>query len=230
MLADHIGLLWEIPFLRIIGRLSMPLFAYMIAEGCRYTRNKTKHFLLIFLLGVGCQLVYAVVSPYEIYLSILITFSISILLVYSLQYFKECLFNKAPVFEKIISGAAFIVGVALTYFVNNISTVNGKPFTIDYGFWGCMLPVFAVLFDVKEEWVKSCGARAALSILNAFSFLAGLILLCVFVPLNSQIYSLFALIPLLLYNGKKGKLNTKYFFYIFYPLHLAVLYGLLEII
>lgn len=231
MLADHIGLLWNIPFLRIIGRLSMPLFAYMIDEGCRYTRNKIKHFLLIFLLGVACQLVYAVVEPHQIYLSILITFSISILLIYSLQYFKKCLFSgEKKVFKKVISGVVFFSSVALTYFINEVSTIKGKSFYIDYGFWGCMLPVFASLLDFKQEWVKSRGARAALSILNALSFALGLVLLCVFNPGGNQIYSLFALVPLLFYNGKKGALNTKYFFYIFYPLHLAVLYGLCAII
>lgn len=38
-----------------------------------------------------------------------------------------------------------------------------------------------------------------------------------------HIYSLFAFIPVLLYNGKKGK-NIKYFFYAFYPLHMLLLY------
>ena len=46
MLIDHIGLLF-FPFngiFRIFGRLAFPIFAYMIAEGAKYTRNKKKHF------------------------------------------------------------------------------------------------------------------------------------------------------------------------------------------
>lgn len=60
MLVDHIGILFYPQELiwRIIGRISMPIFAFMIAEGCRYTRNKAKHFLLPFCLGVICQIVY----------------------------------------------------------------------------------------------------------------------------------------------------------------------------
>ena len=50
MLVDHIGLILfpKIFVLRAIGRLAFPLFAYMIAEGCRYTRHKARYLLLIF--------------------------------------------------------------------------------------------------------------------------------------------------------------------------------------
>jgi hypothetical protein len=42
MAIDHIGyhLFPNLIILRIIGRLSMPLFAFFIAEGCYYTKNK----------------------------------------------------------------------------------------------------------------------------------------------------------------------------------------------
>ena len=48
MTCDHVGmqifpqLLW----LRMIGRLAMPIYAFMIAEGCRHTRNRKKYLLL----------------------------------------------------------------------------------------------------------------------------------------------------------------------------------------
>ena len=56
MLVDHIGyiLLPEAAFLRYIGRLAMPIFAFFIGEGCLYTRNRKKYFTRIFGLGVVC--------------------------------------------------------------------------------------------------------------------------------------------------------------------------------
>ena len=44
MLIDHMGVVLfpGIAILRIIGRISFPIFAFMIAEGCRYTKNKLK--------------------------------------------------------------------------------------------------------------------------------------------------------------------------------------------
>ncbi len=38
-----------------------------------------------------------------------------------------------------------------------------------------------------------------------------------------QIYASFAVLPMLLYNGKKGP-SLKYVFYVFYPAHLLILY------
>ena len=35
-----------------------------------------------------------------------------------------------------------------------------------------------------------------------------------------------ALPLLLLYSGKRGKWRMKYFFYVYYPIHLAVIYGI----
>ena len=41
-----------------------------------------------------------------------------------------------------------------------------------------------------------------------------------------QVWSLLALPLLMLYSGRRGKWNMKYFFYIFYPAHLAILQGI----
>ena len=60
MLIDHAGLLLfnDNEVMRIIGRLAFPVFAFLIAEGCFYTKNKLRHFLEIFILGAVCQVVY----------------------------------------------------------------------------------------------------------------------------------------------------------------------------
>ena len=81
MFIDHFGLMFypQNMVYRAIGRLAMPLFAFMIAEGARYTRNKARHFCLLFGLGAICQIVYFVFSG-DTYLNILLTFSMSTLI------------------------------------------------------------------------------------------------------------------------------------------------------
>ena len=54
----------------------------------------------------------------------------------------------------------------------------------------------------------------------------GLVLLSLDLGDSIQILSLAALPLLLCYNGRRGKWNLKYFFYIFYPVHLAVIQGI----
>ena len=96
MLIDHLGVMLfpKVAWLRFIGRCAMPLFAFMIAEGCRYTKDKVKHFALLFGLGLACQIVYTIFDPENIYLGILLTFSISVLIIYAMQYAKACFAKK----------------------------------------------------------------------------------------------------------------------------------------
>ncbi|MBU4031120.1 conjugal transfer protein TraX, partial [Patescibacteria group bacterium] len=54
MVADHVGFLFfpHILWLRIIGRISLPIFAFLIGEGYEKTSNVKKYFfrLAIFAL------------------------------------------------------------------------------------------------------------------------------------------------------------------------------------
>ena len=91
MFIDHLGLIFfpHLDWLRMVGRLAMPIFAFAIAEGCRYTKNKWKHFFLLFGLGAACQVVYYIFDPTSLYFGILITFSFSTLMIYALQFAQK---------------------------------------------------------------------------------------------------------------------------------------------
>ena len=162
MFIDHFGLMFypQVMWLRMLGRISMPLFAFAIAEGCRYTRNKLKHFAMLFGLGVICQIVYAIVDPNTLYFGILITFSFSTVMIYALQFAKKCTFEEKAVWWKaVLSWLLFFGLVAGTY-------LFCEKFTVDYKFYGCMLPVFASIFDFHR-----IPAPAILKKLDAFCIL-----------------------------------------------------------
>lgn len=204
MVTDHAGLMFfpQFPIFRIIGRLAFPIFAFMIAEGCHYTKSKLRYFLSIFLLGALCQAVYYAFA-HDTYLNILLTFSCSIPIIYLLQEWKEK--------QNHLFLLPFAAAVAFVFVLN-------RHIVMDYGFWGVMAPVFAA-FCYPPRGQKPGNAHHYLSI-GAFAI--GLLLLA----LDSgtvQYYSLLALPLLLLYSGKRGKGNYKYAFYLFYPLHLAAL-------
>ena len=211
MLLDHAGILLfpRIHLLRILGRIAFPLYAYMIAEGCRYTRNKLRYFLMVFGLGTACQLVYYFASG-DTYLNILLTFSMSILLIYLVQTLD--LLAEKSWWICILWFLGVFTAVVILWVLN-------RYLVFDYGFWGILVPVFASLPLKKGEPEK-------LRILQL-----GIGLLCLAIDYGGmQWYALLALPLLLLYSGKRGRANLKYFFYIFYPVHLAVLQGIAWIV
>ena len=203
MTIDHIGayLLPQYQILRIIGRLAMPIYAFLIAEGCRYTKNKFKYLGLMAAFALGMQLAYFFLEG-SLYMRILVTFSLSIALIYALQYVeKKKDFLSCLVFFLVLSGV---------YYVSEKLPSRIPGFSIDYGFKGILLPVFISMGVTKPQ--KLLGAAVGMCFMALGRTL--------------QWYSLAALPLLALYSGLRGKGNYKYLFYIYYPLHLGVIYGI----
>ena len=222
MVIDHIGLMFfpSMRIFRCIGRLSMPIFAFMISEGAKYTKNKLKYFLSVFILAVICQTVYYFADGGSLYMSILVTFSISILLIYALDYFKKtCFSDTASIYEKVLSGVVFVLGVIVTYILN-------KYLTIDYGFVGCIMPVLASLFDFKDISAPKILKRLDCIPLRVLCLGVGVVCMAIIKGAAFVWWALLAIPLLLLYSERRGIWTMKYFFYLFYPLHLAALEGI----
>ena len=193
MAIDHIGfaLFPEIRLLRIIGRLAFPIFAFFIAEGCRYTKNKGKRWATIFLLGFIFEAVYVFYTK-EFYGNILLTFSLSILLIYGLQKAKSASKEK-----KFAAVAGFFGLLFITYFLC-------RAIPLDYGFEGVITPLLVSLVDSQKK-NKTTDKTLFIKLL----LLSTGLLLIVWRSHNdnSQIWSLLSLPLLSFYNGKPG--NTK---------------------
>ena len=225
MVIDHVGayIFTDVEILRIIGRLSFPIFAYFIAEGCRYTRHKLKRFLLVCGLGLLCEIVFFLYAG-TIDGGILVTFSLSILLIYEVQALKKALAHGSW-------GKVILWGLLLMASLTGVWGLNEYVLYVSYGFWGVLIPVFTAIPDYKEgEAPASFRYLSNLPVKLGFCAL-GLLLLCISRGLttNIQSYSLIALLPLALYNGQAGIKKLKYGFYIFYPLHLILIF-LLEML
>ncbi len=220
MLIDHIGYLFfpNLRIFRILGRLAFPIFAFMIAEGCRYTKNKLRYFLTMAGFATALQLFYYFYSG-KTTMTVIVTFTISILLIYLLQAVKRVLFAVKPcVLLKVASVLAFFASVAGVYWVNEIVS-------IEYGFFGCILPLSAATLHAPE----GCENKAFKKVDRLFVHILvmGVALLVMSIDRGwVQPWSMLSLPVLLLYSGKRGRVKMKYFFYLFYPLHLAVLEGI----
>lgn len=205
MLIDHIGayLFPEVMILRIIGRLAFPIFVFMIAEGCFYTKNRLKYLLHLLILGLGCQVVYFFFMD-SLYMGILITFSLSIITIYAIDYYLE---NKSLISIILM----FITILGVSYLTGVLPSIYKEhDYMFDYGIIGVFTPVF--IYYSKFKLIK----LITLAIL--------LILLSVYYDTPQILYSLVSIPLLLLYNNTRGKYKLKYLFYIFYPLHLIIIY------
>lgn len=199
MTLDHIGVVllpqWKI--LRCIGRLAMPIYAYMLAEGCYYTHNRKGYLLRIAALALLCQVVYWFFDA-SLYQCILVMFSMSIALISAVEYAKK---EPSAVWLPIaVLGGIYVV---CQWFPKWIPT-----FEVDYGFYGVLLPVIVYL-----------SGR------SIYALLAGLLLLCSSIG-NISWWSLGAVPLLALYNGQRGKAKLGWVFYLYYPIHLAVIQGI----
>ena len=213
MVLDHMGVIFfpQLLIFRILGRLAFPIFAYLIVEGCRYTSHKLRYFLRMAGLATVCQVGYGVYSGDWRELNVLVTFSIAILLIYILQWLANSFLFGGRVIECVLSTALLalaLVGVVLL----------DEWVDLDYGAVGCILPLFAAL---PYAFLKT-GKQAKWQSLLLFG--VGLALLSL--ADGGVQPACLAVLPLLaLYSGERGKWRSKYFFYVFYPVHLLVLQG-----
>ena len=200
MTCDHVGVMLfpRLQWLRILGRLAMPIYAFMIAEGCRHTRDRKKYLLRLLSLGILCQAVYLIAMG-SLYMCILITFSLSV-----------CLINLLDRVEQEKNGrnwALLWAGVMVAFFLCNVlpDLLPNTDFEVDYGLPGVLLPVL----------IYGAGAR-------------GLLLGVALLALNYggiHWYAFLAVPFLLAYNGQRGKANMGKLFYWYYPAHLVAIYG-----
>lgn len=207
MTIDHIGLflvpgnsiLYEI--CRIIGRLAMPIFAWMIAEGCRYTKNRLRYLLTMLGFGVFSQIIEFVFDN-SLHMCILITFSLSVILIYALEYSLK----KKSFFTLCLLGGTFLsICYTCVFLPGDIPYLE---FDVDYGIYGVLLPVLIYVGRNKQEKLL-LAAMGLVPMAIHYGWL--------------QWFALGSLLFLALYNGQRGRVKLKYLFYIYYPVHLGVL-------
>ena len=213
MMLDHIGLLFfpGVVLFRALGRIAFPVFAYMIGEGCRYTKNRAKYLGMIAGMGVVFQLVY-LVAMQSLYQGILITFSLAIIVIFAIDGIRKSkkMWIKLAAVGTLLFVAAFVFVLP--------ALLTGTDFEIDYGIWGILIPVL-VYFMPNQKW--RTGSVSGLLLIRAIYYTV------IPSPLGLvQWFSLLTIPLFFLYNGERGRAKMKYVFYIFYPAHLVILYGI----
>jgi hypothetical protein len=232
MVLDHIHQMWAHTgapmWLTWLGRPVFPIFLFAISESFYYTRNRRK--LLLRLLCASWLMTainfvlggFVLPNPSIILMNNAFTtfFVATLYMLFWDMLVKGVKERKA---KSIIAAVLLCFVPILTmipilfvsnieappswlmrtlFFIPNILLVEGGPLMVATG----------VLFYVFRRWRwAQIGVLAAVAAL-VFA-----------VNPSIQWIMIFALIPMLLYNGEKGR-GMKSFFYIFYPAHIYLLY------
>lgn len=203
MTVDHVGLVLfpETVWMRLVGRLAFPIFAYMIAEGCRYTRSMPRYFATLSALAALCQVVYFFAMG-SLYQSIMVTFTLSVGLIWLLKQGQKT--------GKTLWWVLGVLGSCGAFFVAEIlpQWLSDTDFYVDYGFLGIMLPVGVYL--CKAKGIQLLYTALVLALMSLTGWVG-------------QWVSLLTVPLLALYNGRRGKWNMKWLFYLYYPLHLVAI-------
>lgn len=192
---------------RGVGRVAFPLFCFMLVEGFFHTRSRWKYLLRLVIFAIISEV------PYDLALSksvctwekqsVLVTLAISFLMLIIIDFVRN---TEMSVLARDLITLAIIAAFA----------VGAHYAKCDYELKGVLMIAGIYLLYPTFN-------------INRFTF-------CVCTGLMyfwewSKTTYLFpaSLSPLILclYNGKKGR-SFKYFFYLFYPVHLLVLYFVMQ--
>lgn len=206
MLIDHIGsaILWYTStteatiatyhVVRNIGRVSFPIFCFLLVEGFAHTRDVKKYAIRLGIFALISEIPFdlAIIKPNHSYWShqnVFFTLFIALIVLIGIRYIQ----TKIPAgssIQELLLVACVAAGCALAYFMKT-----------DYDYKGVF--AIAVLYLLRSEriWQAVTGA------------------ICFY----WEPWAICAFGPILLYNGKRG-FKMKYFFYAFYPVHLLILY------
>lgn len=206
MVIDHVGLFFfpDIIFFRMIGRISFPLFAYLIANGAHYTKNINKYIGRMFVFALISQtpyyLAHKLIDADRDTLNVLFTFSLALVAISFSKKYKNTI-------------VSFVV-VASTAVIAHLLKV-------DYGIFGILLITSFYLFFANNKMKILSFVFLALcsSVIPAMRGDSLNISAIDLAPL----LGMFSLIFILFYNNKQGP-KAKYLFYIFYPLQYLIIY------
>ena len=240
MVIDHAGaFLPGMPiWMRYLGRCSAPLFIFTLVWGFHYTHNRGRYLLRLYLgsaaMGVLVLALNMLLPRYSEPMAANIfstLFLIGVLicmkdrhwsdwlLFFAAQYITLMLISWSSVkLMRLGVSSAYVTVAANAFFPNVIYTEGGILFVV----------IGALIDRWKNQslWLTigylACCFAVYLMSMDRGLFAESLAILPQYARYQWMMAG--ALLPMLLYNRKRGK-GSKQFFYIFYPAHLAVLYG-----
>ena len=206
MTIDHIT--WYVFLLHIIGRLTAPIMWFFIVEGYNHTRNIKKYLTRLFIFAFISHFAYAIA--------------------FGISFIPNSIFNVTSVIWSLAWSVVLLIildNKKMNKYLKILLFILIFLITFPSD-WSC-IPVFAIIF--MNKYKDNFKKKMLYMMIGTFMY-SIVYFLCI-----DKVYGILQLftcltIPILyLYNGERGKLNLKYLFYIYYPLHLFII-GIIRLI
>jgi hypothetical protein len=216
-------------WLNWFGRPVATIFMFLCAEGFFYTRNRGRYMLQLlvgFLFMAAMNQILSTLMPVEeiiLFNNIFGTLLMAAFYMWMLDRFRDGVREKKP--AKVLSAIGgfflpFVIGIVMALAVQHeyrilamILLFIPNPISVEGGF--VLVLMGALFYALHRHRIIQITLILAVSSLVWFFAQND--------PTNFQWLMVFAIIPVLLYNGRRGR-GGKYFFYIFYPSHIYLLY------
>mgnify|MGYP004625903747 FL=1 len=210
MLVDHWALLFgKSLWFRALGRLAFPIYCFLISEGLAHTRNRRRYFGRLALMAL-------VTEP-----------------IYDFAFYPRAIWQGQNVLWTLLLGGVLLdrleqarePGEKLFWLL--LLPLVGELLGVSYGLWGILLiALFGLTRGQPGEVLPQTLGMALLSLCMGSIPIA---VLGMNIPV--QLFSVFAMVPIGLYSGRKSTKSpwVSRAFYLFYPLHLLVLTGILRL-
>lgn len=214
MLLDHMwatvvpGNFW----MTCVGRLAFPLYAFQLAEGFIHTADRRRYALRLLGLALVSEIPFDLVqfsTPFfPFHQNTVFTLLLGLWAISGLDRARR---ERTP--RRIALGLLTLAAACL---------LGGIGF-VDYGIMGVLTVVMFYL--LRDFPLDRLAQLAAMVLLNIVLFKGQTISLVGF-DFPTQGFAVLALVPIWLYSGKKGfgGKGFQWAAYLFYPVHLLVLY------
>ncbi|MEO5698144.1 MAG: TraX family protein [Burkholderiaceae bacterium] len=205
MTIDHVGALLypEALWLRVIGRLTMPIIAFLLVEGYHHTRSVPRYALRLLAFAVIAQFAYRLAFPVGI------------------NVFFDLLAGLGVIWAADRLRSAWLQGLLLI-------GVCGLAIVVSLDWWHLGVLMIFIFHRTRGHFARSAIALGALLVANAmvFAVIAARTGNDGYATINTIHLGCLLALPLLrLYDGRRGA-DLRYFFYAYYPAHLVALWGI----
>lgn len=218
MLIDHIrySLFPSTMWLSCIGRISFPIFAFLLVEGFFHTKNLKKYFFRLLLFAFLSEI------PFDLFIfgrifspmaqNVLFTLALSLAVIAGMEWSEKQSSSLTALFLKLFFALS---GVMLGFFLR-----------VDYlGFGVVTVLIFYTLRRSRFFYLTSFFALFILNVICMSGWQISFSLGTISFLLPIQLFALFSLPFIWRYSREQGlsSKSIKYAFYVFYPLHLLIL-------